>query len=117
MRRARLIDGGATAPAILRPTLYNQAALRRLERLAITAQHPSIKAAARTLGLDHSMLAHQIRRLEHDLGGQLLTRGTPRRQPTVVTALGRQVLEALSTLQNQPDSSQAANTRRKCHPD
>lgn len=116
VKRARLIDGGATAPAILRPTLYNPAALRRLERLAATAQHPSIKAAARTLGLDHSMLAHQIRRLEHDLGGHVLIRGA-RNRPTILTALGRQVLEALRTFQNQPESNQAGNTRRKCHPD
>jgi transposase-like protein len=94
LRTARLAEA---APALLRPAMTSAYSCERLFRFAQAAKHRTLRSAANQIGCGEDTLAHQIRRLEHDLGGALLApfdNGLPL-QPT---DLGKQVLEALGQL-------------------
>ncbi|MEU4360345.1 TniQ family protein [Promicromonospora sp. NPDC023987] len=68
---------------------------QRLRRFEETSTHHSINLAAAVLGHHTSNLNLQIQRLETDMGGPLLVRGTNRYHPIAPTALGRRVLNQL----------------------
>jgi ribosomal protein L37AE/L43A len=83
----------ADLPDLLRAALRGRAARGRLERfLLITDQpHPSLTAAAASIGAHQSRLTTQLHRLEHACGGHLLQR-RPNPQPLgPPTALGQQL--------------------------
>ena len=89
------IDEAMAAPAILRPALQEKGGWQRLHRLAAVAAHATIWAAEDALGLKQSVLTHQIKRLEHDLGGQLLIRAR-RGRPMKLTPFGAEVVSAIA---------------------
>jgi len=95
----------ADLPDLLRAALRGPAARARLERfLLITDQpHPSLTAAAASIGAHQSRLTAQLRRLEHACGGHLLQR-RPNPQPLgPPTALGQQLRrQALDHLDRTP---------------
>ena len=72
----------------------HRAGWQRLRRFEEAAEHHSIKNAAASLGHHHQNLNRQIRRLEADVGAQLLVPGH-RYQPHTTTPLGRRVLDQL----------------------
>jgi DNA-binding transcriptional LysR family regulator len=65
----------------------------RLERFAVTMAHPTINAAARTIGVNRTTLIEQLHRLETDLGQQLYHRATADGQPQHPTAPGTALLD------------------------
>ncbi|RSN60741.1 hypothetical protein DMH01_15810 [Amycolatopsis sp. WAC 04182] len=87
----RTVDQATTAPRALRPALTGTGAWTRPHRFAATADHSTLTIAAGTLDIDLSTLLGQSNRLEHDLGGQLLTRAE-RNQPMQVTPLGGRII-------------------------
>jgi len=89
------IDEAMAAPAILRPALQEKGGWQRLHRFAAVAAHATIWAAEDALGLKQSVLTHQIKRLEHDLGGQLLIRAR-RGRPMKLTPFGAEVVSAIA---------------------
>lgn len=88
------LDQATTAPRVLQPALVGLAAWDRLRRFAAASNYPTIGIAAKALGLTKGILSTQIIRLEHDLGGQLLTRAE-RGRPMRLTPLGRKVITAI----------------------
>ncbi|WP_410646992.1 LysR family transcriptional regulator [Amycolatopsis sp. cmx-4-54] len=100
----RTLDQATTAPRALRPALTGTGAWTRLHRFAATADHPTLTTAASALDIDLSTLLRQINRLEHDLGGQLLTRAE-RNQPLQVTPIGRRIITALRKCDREEMSS------------
>ncbi|KUF15774.1 TniQ family protein [Streptomyces silvensis] len=82
------------APPILGKVLTGTGAHERLRRFAAAADHRSMQAAARELGLASSTLVLQINRLERELGGLLFHRAN-RKRPMVLTPLGERLLEAI----------------------
>jgi AraC-like DNA-binding protein len=88
------ITQARTAPPVLRPVLTSAHAWDRLHRFAAAAKHPTIRAAAQTLGLHESVLVTQISQLEQALDGHLLTRAH-RGRPMQLTPLGRKVIRAV----------------------
>ncbi|WP_100515233.1 TniQ family protein [Mycobacteroides abscessus] len=81
------------APEILRPALEQIGGDQRLSRFAAASTHPTVTAAAATLGLHQPVLHGQIKRLERELGGPLLE-CAQRGRPMTLTALGDRVLDA-----------------------
>jgi DNA-binding transcriptional LysR family regulator len=79
----------------------------RLERFAVTMAHPTIDAAAITIGISRTTLIEQLHRLETDLGQQLYHRATATGQPQRPTTLGTTLLNIVA----QPDI-QALRTAR-----
>lgn len=94
-----------SAPQVIRPTLGNSYALRRLRVFIQVVRHPTLTEACHTHGIHPSTLTAQLKRLETDLGGPLLIRaGRGRRLE--LTDLGREVVLAVEewaqTLAGQP---------------
>ena len=54
---------------------------QRLHRFSIAMKHPTIKAAARKLGIHPSTLLNQIQRLQRDTGQRLYHKSTPHPPP------------------------------------
>jgi transposase-like protein len=94
-RNLHVLDEALAAPAILRPALREKGGRQRLHRFAAVAAHATIGAAEDALDLKESVLTHQIKRLEHDLGGQLLIRAR-RGHPMKLTAYGAEVVNAIA---------------------
>ena len=58
--------------------------------------HPTIDAAARTIGINRATLIEQLHRLETDLGQQLYHRATADGQPQHPTTPGATLLDILA---------------------
>lgn len=98
-RNLHVIDEAMAAPAILRPTLQEKGGWQRLHRFAAVSAYATIWAAEDALGLKRSVLTHQIKRLERDLGGQLLIRAN-RGHPMKLTAFGAEVVSAIARVKS-----------------
>lgn len=81
------------APELLRPVLESFGGAGRLQRFAFVAGYPTITAAAEALGRSPSALTSQMRRLDRQLGGRLLTRGQYNK-PMTLTDLGLRAIRA-----------------------
>ncbi|MEZ0094977.1 TniQ family protein [Streptacidiphilus sp. EB129] len=97
-------------PRLLWPTLSAQGASLRLARFAEACHHPSLRAAARAMGIIPHNLVSQVGRLERDLGGQLLDRGA-RHRIQQLTPLGRQVLTAIGEIECDLPQGSSHRTR------
>ena len=95
------------APELLRPALGSNAAWLRLQRFADAADFPTLKEAARSLGISYSSLLVQIHRLEGDFGQQLHQRAE-RGCPMVISTFGDRVIEAVREAERQGLSPGAA---------
>jgi hypothetical protein len=104
LRRLPDLVAIARMPAVLRPALMGRGGWERLCRFAIACKYPSLHACAQHLGVDRSMLAVQINRIERDLGETLLIRAQ-RGHPMQLTAEGARVLAAITTVQRQQSGS------------
>jgi len=82
------------APELIRPALAVMGGWERMQRFAAAAQHPTLTAAAQTIGVNQITLVNQVSRIEHDLGMKLLRRAE-RGRPMELTEDGRRVLAAL----------------------
>ncbi|MFE5593071.1 LysR family transcriptional regulator [Streptomyces sp. NPDC056549] len=95
----------ASAPEVLRPTLGNSYAIRRLRVFIQVVRYPTLIEACQTHGISPATLTTQLKRLEDDLGGTLLIRAGRGRQ-LELTALGQEVVQAVGcwahTLADQP---------------
>jgi hypothetical protein len=81
----------------------------RLGRFAVTMSHPTIDAAAMTIGISRATLIEQLHRLETDLGQQLYHRATAAGQPQRPTTLGATLLNLVV----QPDIQALRATRAR----
>ncbi|HEV2345632.1 MAG TPA: TniQ family protein [Actinocrinis sp.] len=88
------------APELLRPALDSNGAWLRLQRFADAADFPTLKEAARSLGISYPSLLVQIQRLEEDLGQQLHQRAE-RGCPMVISTFGARVIEAVREAERQ----------------
>ncbi|WP_323958835.1 LysR family transcriptional regulator [Arthrobacter sp. JZ12] len=79
-------------PALLVNALKGHRGKERLQRFAAISSYPSLNSAVRSLGLTQSRLSTQIKALERNVGGPLLTRAG-RGQPMHLTPLGSELLE------------------------
>jgi TniQ/Bacterial regulatory helix-turn-helix protein, lysR family len=77
-------------PQPLLSALIGPRARGRLDRLLVIADHSSILAAAKALGLWQAALYDQVARLERACGGQLVNR-RPRPPDVILTPLGQQL--------------------------
>lgn len=97
--------GVDAAPGLLKPLLHGEYALERLRRFAAVVAFDTLTAAAGALGTTQSALTSQIKKLERDLGHQLLIRaerGTAMR----LTETGHEILAALNQFdQHDPPRS------------
>jgi transposase-like protein len=89
-------DEAMAAPAILRPALQEKGGWQRLQRFAATAAYVTMGAAAVARGVDPGAFTSQIKRLERDLGSQLLIRAQ-RGQPMMLTVFGAEVKNAIAS--------------------
>lgn len=78
---------------------------QRLERFTAAMTHPSIRQAAKALGIHESRLHHQLERLERDIGAPLYHRATAA-TPLRPTHRGATLLKVLQ----QPDIQELAAT-------
>ena len=93
----RSIDQAPHLPAPIAKALTSLYAWQRLDRFAASIGYQTLSEAAEHLGITQSTLVIQINRLERDIGGPLLERAE-RGRPMSPTALGEQVLAALTEL-------------------
>ena len=77
-------------PQPLLSALIGPRARGRLDRLLVIADHSSILAAAKALGLWQAALYDQVARLERACGGQLVNR-RPRPPDVILTPLVQQL--------------------------
>ncbi|GLW74692.1 hypothetical protein Kpho02_69890 [Kitasatospora phosalacinea] len=82
---------------MIRPTLGNTYALRRLRVFVQVVEYPTLTEACRTHGINPATLTVQLKRLETDLGGPLLIRAG-RGRKLALTGLGREVVQAAENL-------------------
>jgi hypothetical protein len=80
-------------PQPLRNALIGPRARGRLDRLLIIARHPSILAAAQSLGLWQATLYGQFARLERACGGPLVNRRPRPAGTAILTPLGQQLCQ------------------------
>lgn len=85
------------APALLRPALAEVGGWKRLQRFAAAAHYPTLTVAANELGLQQGRLVVQIKRIEHDLGHQLIIRAE-RGRPMQLTGIGKRVVKAVENV-------------------
>ncbi|WP_416976966.1 TniQ family protein [Streptomyces sp. T028] len=94
-----------SAPAVIRPSLHNTYAIRRLRIFLQVVRYPTLGEACRTHSLARGTLTQQLQRLESDLGGPLLIRAG-RGRNLELTRLGKEVVRAVEgwahTLVDQP---------------
>jgi hypothetical protein len=95
-----LTAAAAAAPPILRPAITGPGCWRRLHRFAETSRYPTIREASIGLGVQHTTLITQIKRLEHELGQRLLERA-PGRRPIRPTPFGHTVITAVRATARQ----------------
>lgn len=79
-------------PALLKRALPGPQAKARLERFAVVSTYPTLDSAVSALGLNQPALVRQIKALERDVGGTLLTRAHGKR-PMLLTELGSTLVE------------------------
>jgi hypothetical protein len=86
---------------------------QRLHRFAAAITYPSIRQAAKALGIYESRLHHQLERLEHDIGAPLYHRATAT-EPLRPTDRGAALLKALqhSDIQDLAAASTSTPTRK-----
>lgn len=89
------VDPRAGDSALLRRILVGQDVTQRAERFLIVAGRDTMTAAAAELGVTHSILASQMKRIGADAGGPLITRAV-RGQPLALTELGVEVQRELT---------------------
>lgn len=82
------------APALLHPALADAGGWERLQRFAAAAHYPTLTVAANELGLQQGRLVIQIKRIEHELGHQLIIRAE-RGRPMRLTGMGNRVVKAV----------------------
>jgi Bacterial regulatory helix-turn-helix protein, lysR family len=92
--RMDIAAAAAAAPPILRPAITGPGAWKRLSRLAAASSYPSLREAAASLGIGHTVLITQVNRLERELGHRLLDRA-PGQHAMQPTAYGRNVIAAI----------------------
>jgi DNA-binding transcriptional LysR family regulator len=85
------------APALLRPALAEVGGWQRLQRFAAAAGYPTLTAAADELGLPQARLVVQIKRIERNLGHQLIIRAE-RGRAMQLTGTGARVVKAVEKL-------------------
>jgi DNA-binding transcriptional ArsR family regulator len=109
--------GAPSRGDIRRASQDNPAGWQRLRRFQTAMTSPTVAAAAARLRIYPSALSHQLRRLEHDIGGKLYQPATSRRpwRPTrrgaaLLTALARPDIQALAAA-HAPDISGPASSR------
>lgn len=82
------------APALLQPALAEVGGWERLQRFADAARYVTLTVAAAELGLAHGRLTIQIKRIEHEIGHQLIIRAE-RDHPMKLTDAGKRVVKAV----------------------
>lgn len=82
------------APALLHPALAEVGGWERLQRFADAARYVTLTVAAAELGLAHGRLTIQIKRIEHEIGHQLIIRAE-RDHPMKLTDAGKRVVKAV----------------------
>jgi TniQ/Bacterial regulatory helix-turn-helix protein, lysR family len=99
--RGTILDRGRgeaiPCPAWMRAAFQGHGALQRIERFIRLCEHPNVTQAAQALQVTRCLLAGQLRRLESDVGVQLLTRAT-RTRPMRLTSAGRKFLRQARTV-------------------
>jgi DNA-binding transcriptional LysR family regulator len=90
------------AQGLLRPALASSGGWDRLQRFADAAHYPTLTVAAHELGLQQGRLVVQIKRIEGELGHQLIIRAE-RGRPMQLTDIGNQVVEAVEELYRLSD--------------
>nr|VTP02046.1 DNA-binding transcriptional activator GcvA [Mycobacterium riyadhense] len=88
------------SPALLQPALAEVGGWERLQRFAAAARYPTLTLAANDLGLPQGRLVVQIKRIEHDLGHQLIVRAE-RGRPMQLTAMGNRVARAVEKVRSR----------------
>lgn len=94
---------------LLRAVQGQSSGWTRLERFAVTMTHPSIDAAAATIGISRTTLIQQLHRLETDLSQQLYHRAPAAGVPQRPTTPGATLLNIL----DQPNIQQLRATRAR----
>jgi transposase-like protein len=87
------------APMILRPAMPDNRGWLRLQRFRAAVAYPTLAAAACALGLQSATLASDVKRLECDLGGQLLVRAR-RGRPMKITEFGIEIINAMDLVKD-----------------
>ncbi|WAX78340.1 helix-turn-helix domain-containing protein [Streptomyces sp. KMM 9044] len=112
-------QGFTSAPEVIRPTLGNSYALRRLRVFIQVVRYSTLGEACQTHGIHPSTLTQQLKHLETDLGGPLLV-GAGRGRRLELTDLGRQVVQAVEdwahTLAEQPRETWTQAAKRRPQP-
>jgi AraC-like DNA-binding protein len=85
------------APAVLRPALTSTGGWERLQRFADATHYPTLTVAANELGLAQGRLVIQTKRIERELGHQLIIRAE-RGRPMRLTSTGSRVVKAVEEL-------------------
>lgn len=85
------------APAVLRPALASTGGWERLQRFADATYYPTLTVAANELGLALGRLVIQTKRIERELGHQLIVRAE-RDHPMQLTGTGKRVVKAVEKL-------------------
>ncbi|HEX6343085.1 TniQ family protein [Umezawaea sp.] len=104
-----------TVPPELHPALTGTRPWKRLAAFAETRNHATLQDAAAALGLDRKTLDRYVRRLENELGHQLVHRdGTDLRTHTTLTIEGNTFAQTIAAqLNRQPELAPAALAIRK----
>ncbi|MFJ8150568.1 TniQ family protein [Streptomyces sp. NPDC096048] len=90
-------------PSPLRPALAGRMGRTRLELFAAAAPYESLAKAAKALNVVDATLRSAIRRVEVDLGLNLIERATPT-TPMQLTAPGRRILAAIRAWQHDEEA-------------
>jgi len=112
--RMNITAAAAAAPLLLRPAITGPGAWKRLHRLAEASRHPSLSHAATSLGIHHTTLITQVKRLEHEFGERLLERA-PGQRAMRPTAYGKKIITAVRAAERHHarNNSQAPPPTRK----
>jgi Bacterial regulatory helix-turn-helix protein, lysR family len=92
--RMDILAAAADAPPALRPAMTGPGAWKRLRRLAAATSYSSLTEAGASLGIDPTVLASQVSRLERELGHRLLDRVVGQRTMHP-TAHGEKIIAAI----------------------
>lgn len=84
-----------TLPPVIKKTIQNEHSLVRLRNFMGAVRYPTLQAAAIALKVSTAGLIGQIKRLESDLGGDLIIRAR-RKCPMRLTQLGRDLVRAVN---------------------
>jgi len=98
--RMNITTAAAAAPPLLRPAITGPGAWKRLHHLAEASRHPSLRHAAASLGIHHTVLITQVNRLERELGQRLLERA-PGQHAMRPTTHGRKIIATIRTAERR----------------